>query len=680
VQSADPNDKSATGIGLPGWVPEGGVITYTVYFANETNATAPAQEVTIADPLAADLDWSTLQLTAIEFNNVLINIPAGVQTFSTNVNVSTDPNPVSVKASLNPATGILNWQIESISRVTGQLVTDPLAGFLPPDNAQGQGEGYVTYTIKPRSGLATGAQITNQASIVFDVNAPILTPTTTNYVGSGAPLISGQPQNVTTNLGGTATFSVAAGGSAPYFYQWSRNGTALPGATNSVLVLQNVQLSSAGSYTVSVSTGVASTTSSARTLTVTTNPSVNQIEIVISGNGSVPPNQNGKALQIGHTYTVTAVPGANYLFANWSGFVSTNTAALKFVMQSNMLLEANFVTNIFLAAQGSYAGLFAPAEAAREQTNSGAFNLKVTTSGSFSGQLLLGGQTVALSGKFGVTGAAQIVSARRGQPALTTTLELDLANQAVEGTVSDGSFVSALQGYETGSGAGQFAGQYTFIIPGSANATVGPFGISYGTLKVSSAGALTMAGSLADGTAVSESSAVSKQGYWPLYVNLYNGNGSLWGWCSFANHGVASAPALSWINAGNASKTAVYRSGFTNDQALLSGSYYVSSAEPSLASTNLQVTLDSSNPPVPLLKPVTLGAGGAITVSTNGDIINGLTLKITPATGMISGSFKNPANSMQTISINGVLLQDSTNAAGYFLGTNQSGSFLLGPP
>ncbi len=190
THSADPNDKLATGFGKPEWVGPANAITYTIQFANEANAGAAAQTVAITDPLAANLDWSTLQLTSIAFNNVVIDIPPGVQTYSTNVNVSTDPNPVSVTASLDPATGVVSWMMESINPVTGQLVTDPLAGFLPPDNKKQQGEGYVVYTVFPKIGLATGVKITNQASIVFDVNAAILTPRTTNTIDVTPPTSS----------------------------------------------------------------------------------------------------------------------------------------------------------------------------------------------------------------------------------------------------------------------------------------------------------------------------------------------------------------------------------------------------------------------------------------------------------------------------------------------------------
>src|SRR6202000_2029284 len=109
-------------------------------------------------------------------------------------------------------------------------------------------------------------------------------------------------------------------------------------------------------YTVAIADGIATNDSPPATLTVTTNPSPDAIEIIVNGNGKVLPNENGKTLKIGQRYTLTATPGANMLFAGWSGSVSTNTPALKFVMQSNMVLQANFVTNIFVGAKGVYVG------------------------------------------------------------------------------------------------------------------------------------------------------------------------------------------------------------------------------------------------------------------------------------------------------------------------------------
>jgi len=47
--------------------------------------------------------------------------------------------------------------------------------------------GMLTYTIKLNSGLASGTQIRNHASIYFDYNAPVVTNSTLNTIGTAAP-------------------------------------------------------------------------------------------------------------------------------------------------------------------------------------------------------------------------------------------------------------------------------------------------------------------------------------------------------------------------------------------------------------------------------------------------------------------------------------------------------------
>jgi uncharacterized repeat protein (TIGR01451 family) len=168
-------------------VAPGDPITYTIDFENVPTATAPAQTVTITDQLDPNLDLSTLQLSSIGFNHVFIPIQPGIQSFQTNATVATDLNPVRVTASLDPTNGVLTWLMASIDPVTDELVADPLAGFLPPDNAQRDGQGFVVFTIRPKAGLATGTQIYNQAVIVFDVNAPMATDVTTNILDATPP-------------------------------------------------------------------------------------------------------------------------------------------------------------------------------------------------------------------------------------------------------------------------------------------------------------------------------------------------------------------------------------------------------------------------------------------------------------------------------------------------------------
>jgi hypothetical protein len=74
-------------------------------------------------------------------------------------------------------------------------------------------------------------------------------------------IIVSQPQSVSANSGGSATFAVSAL-PAGAGYQWSFNGTNLPGQTSSLLILTNISQSQAGSYQVAVSVGAQYVTNS----------------------------------------------------------------------------------------------------------------------------------------------------------------------------------------------------------------------------------------------------------------------------------------------------------------------------------------------------------------------------------------------------------------------------------
>jgi len=92
----------------------------------------------------------------------------------------------------------------------------------------------------------------------------------TGTITGTAPVISTQPASVTVLSGGSATFSVTASGTEPLAYQWNFNTNPVAGATNSTFSLSGVTTGQAGTYTVTVSNAVGSTTSTGATLTVNT--------------------------------------------------------------------------------------------------------------------------------------------------------------------------------------------------------------------------------------------------------------------------------------------------------------------------------------------------------------------------------------------------------------------------
>lgn len=88
--------------------------------------------------------------------------------------------------------------------------------------------------------------------------------------GPAIPIIQTQPISQTVVAGSPTQFSVVAGGTGPFTYQWFKNGMAIPGATSSAYTTPPVIASDNGSaFTVTVSNAIGSVTSAAAVLTVT---------------------------------------------------------------------------------------------------------------------------------------------------------------------------------------------------------------------------------------------------------------------------------------------------------------------------------------------------------------------------------------------------------------------------
>ena len=187
VGSLDPNDKEGpSGVGSARFLTGVQPITYSIYFQNKPNATAPAQTVTITDALNTNLDLSTVTLGPITFPIQVItppSIPISIAPFTTTVDLRPTTNLlVKINASLATTTGTLTWMFQSLDPATNQPPTDPLAGFLPSG-----AEGSVFFTVMPKSTVATGTAIQNTAIVVFDTNPPISTPTWSNTIDNTPP-------------------------------------------------------------------------------------------------------------------------------------------------------------------------------------------------------------------------------------------------------------------------------------------------------------------------------------------------------------------------------------------------------------------------------------------------------------------------------------------------------------
>ena len=131
---------------------------------------------------------------------------------------------------------------------------------------------------------ATAASYTTPATVLAD-SASSFTVTISNAAGAvtstaailtvnpAPPTITTQPANATVTAGATATFTVAASGTAPLSYQWKKGATAITGATSASYTTPVTTLGDNGaSFTVTVTNAQGTVTSSAAILTVQAAP------------------------------------------------------------------------------------------------------------------------------------------------------------------------------------------------------------------------------------------------------------------------------------------------------------------------------------------------------------------------------------------------------------------------
>ncbi|HJV38507.1 MAG TPA: hypothetical protein VJ528_06695 [Geothrix sp.] len=152
----------------------------------------------------------------------------------------------------------ITWFVDNVSNGNATV------GALTPN-----GDGaHMLYTAPAAGGTHTIKAVATNAS-----NASVSGSTTVTVQGTLAPsvppAITTQPLSIAVNAGQTATFSVVATGTATLSYQWSKNGTAISGATSASYTTPATSTADSGAaFTVVVTNAAGSVTSSAATLTV----------------------------------------------------------------------------------------------------------------------------------------------------------------------------------------------------------------------------------------------------------------------------------------------------------------------------------------------------------------------------------------------------------------------------
>jgi hypothetical protein len=399
-----------------------------------------------------------------------------------------------------------------------------------------------------------------------------------------------------------------------------------------------------------------------------------QLMLRVSGQGRVTPNLDGATLIIGNPYTVTAVPAIRHLFAGWSGDLVTNAARLRFIMQTNMMLQANFVTNPFIAVRGQYLGLFTN-DVSHE--SSGAFKVTVTERGRFSSVLRTGGRTYSFAGQFDLEGKATNRIRFQGTNQLTVALCLDLMNgtDQIAGQVMTSNWMARLLAYRPVFGAANpapYAGRYTMHITGGVDLS-SPMGNGVAAILVKSNGTLMLSGMLADGTRAVQTAPVSKDGWWPFYLPLYHGKGSVLSWLMLTNVADGLLGQLNWIKP-TVPRDKLYPDGFTN-VAFVYGSTYSAQVMTNFLGTNATACLFVSG----LLPDIQTNCLTLIAKNTfGGPGVKGLKLDL--PTGLWTGTYTNPATG-RPLPLKCVLLQQRGYGFGYVLSTNLSAGvvFIPGP-
>lgn len=172
-------------------------VNYTIEFENDTAfATAAAHSIVIKDTL--DKKYFVLEEfmpTGVRIGDrevflkeTEVKTQNDVTSFVKTIDMRPEINAIAqVDGTFNSLTGIAQWTFQSLDPMTMEPTYDLMQGILPVNFDGTSGIGEVMFEIGVKQGKADGAEIKNRASIVFDYEDAILTPTWTNIVDAVAP-------------------------------------------------------------------------------------------------------------------------------------------------------------------------------------------------------------------------------------------------------------------------------------------------------------------------------------------------------------------------------------------------------------------------------------------------------------------------------------------------------------
>jgi hypothetical protein len=550
--------------------------------------------------------------------------------------------------------------------------------FAPATDAMGQAN--ITVTVND------GQSANNLFSRNFTINVGVIRPPPTNTPPIISPIAS---QSTTQDVAIAAIpFTISdqeSPASSLTLSASSSNPTLIPNANivfggsdgnRTVTLTPAAGKSGTANITITVNDGAAttSTTFAVNVISITSR----QLVLTQEGQGTISPVMSS-TIKAGVTYTLTAKPGVGQEFAGWTGSINSDSPIIKFVANSNIVLHAKFVPSPFIL--GTYNGLFSE-NSGVNQNSSGSFSVTVSAHGMYSGKIQLGASKLSFKGKFNLQCTASNSIPRTMAAPLAIQLRLGTNSEAdqIFGQLSDSGWTATMTGdrarFNSLTNPCPFTGSYTMIIPGQSGDASKPAGHGYGTVKVATSGLTIFAGVLADGTKVTQSKALSKNGVWPLYASLYLGQGSVLSWMTFANHASDDlSGALSWIKLPVI--TARYYPGGFSAEVMASGSKFVKpllTTDLILNLPNAVVDFSGGNLSSDFSNDISLGLSSKVTNLSS----NKLTMAFTTSTGLYKGTVVDPSSGL-TLPFAGAVFQKTQLGYGSLMGANQSSSVVVGP-
>lgn len=175
--ASDPNIKTGPGSHTNSFIDATDLLAYTIMFENKSTATLPAQRVVITDTLdLSKIELSTFNFTGISAGAKFLSLNDSRFSFVKDIDLRPVVNyKVRVIGFLDTTSGVIRVEYQTIDTSTNQLTTDPLSGFLLPNDNDHNGEGSFSFHARRKLTVTESMQLSNRASIVFDFNPPIVT-------------------------------------------------------------------------------------------------------------------------------------------------------------------------------------------------------------------------------------------------------------------------------------------------------------------------------------------------------------------------------------------------------------------------------------------------------------------------------------------------------------------------